>query len=144
MLYRRSEPSPVSSRLFRFDRTFGQPPDTASMNFDPLLSISCVTVSLVTLPFPSMFITSACPLWDFPRPWPLNPAGERPWQIGARPKTGATHANARPMAQQRPPDVGTRFQLARLGRVRSEGPRQGHQGRQVNVTQSRVITCADR
>src|SRR5262245_6291664 len=46
--------SPVSSRLFRFDRTFGQPPDTASMNFDPVLSISCVTVSLVTLPFPSM------------------------------------------------------------------------------------------
>src|SRR5262249_57615955 len=37
---------PVSSRLFRFDRIFGQPPDTASISFESGLSISCVSVSL--------------------------------------------------------------------------------------------------
>jgi hypothetical protein len=31
---------------------------------------------------------------------PLDPEGERPGQTGALPRTGATHANARPMAEQ--------------------------------------------
>jgi hypothetical protein len=31
---------------------------------------------------------------------PLDPEGERPGQTGALPRAGATHADARPMAEQ--------------------------------------------
>jgi hypothetical protein len=33
-------------------------------------------------------------------PFSSDPEGERPGQTGALPRTGATHANARPMAEQ--------------------------------------------
>jgi len=41
-----SSDSPVSSKLLRLDRICGQPLDTPLMNFEPLLSFTCVTVSL--------------------------------------------------------------------------------------------------
>ena len=46
---------PVSNRLLRFERIFGQPPETASINFDSGRSISCRMVS-----FTNPFIGSIC------------------------------------------------------------------------------------
>src|SRR6202012_3795346 len=42
--------SPVSSRLFRLDRIFGQPFDTPSIRFAPLASASCTMVSFTSSP----------------------------------------------------------------------------------------------
>src|SRR5262249_15297352 len=38
--------APVSSSDFRFDRTFGQPPDTLVISFESTRSLACVIVSL--------------------------------------------------------------------------------------------------
>src|SRR5262244_3909112 len=47
---------PVSSRDLRLEMTFGQPPDTASMNFEGSRSMVWVTDSLTAVPVGSISI----------------------------------------------------------------------------------------
>jgi hypothetical protein len=44
---------PVSSRDFRLEMIFGQPPDTATMNFEGSRSMVCVMESLTAVPLGS-------------------------------------------------------------------------------------------
>ena len=44
---------PVSSRDLRLETTFGQPPDTAAMNFEGSRSIVWVMVSLIAVQYTS-------------------------------------------------------------------------------------------
>ena len=53
----RESPLPVSSRLFRLDRTFGQPLETALMICDCSRSMLCETVNLIVSPSGSSSIT---------------------------------------------------------------------------------------
>ena len=52
-----STTSPVSSRDLRLERTRGQPPETAWMNFDSGRSMLCVTVSFTASPMGSSSMT---------------------------------------------------------------------------------------